>query len=312
MLMGPPHVRMGVNESGAMMVPVGVNEMGAAKKRFIVKDVPGRAQSCGLPAFEDQAPVRDILDDLKVVGGGDDRLGSLPRDETVDDMTLRRGIQPGGRLVEQEHLRFEHENGCRATRFFSPLESRCGARERRWVSCISPIVSSTRSRTTPRAQRSWSGPKAISSNTVGLKSWTSGSWKTRATRLRKSKAKFSSRKSASLRDPPQNFTSPLLREEEGVEHLQEGGFAGAVCSENCQPLARLHGEAKIAQSIGPLERETHIAQLKKHARLGHRPIHTAPPAKAISAASAHQSRPRIVKSSSSKASPENPRDSIAE
>ena len=312
MLMGPPHVRMGVNESGAMMVPVGVNEMGAAKKRFIVKDVPGRAQSCGLPAFEDQAPVRDILDDLKVVGGGDDRLGSLPRDETVDDMTLRRGIQPGGRLVEQEHLRFEHENGCQGHAFLFPAgkpvrSTRTQMGELHFAHRLLDAVPDDASRPAELER-----PESDLVEHGGIEELDFGILENQGDTPSEIEGEVLISEERLAQRPPAKFYLPLLREEEGVEHLQEGGFAGAVCSENCQPLARLHGEAKIAQSIGPLERETHIAQLKKHARLGHRPIHTAPPAKAISAASAHQSRPRIVKSSSSKASPENPRDSIAE
>ena len=51
---------------------------------------------------------------------------------------------------------------------------------------IRVIVSSTRARTSSLDHPSCSGPNATSSNTVGLNSCASASWKTSPTRLRKS------------------------------------------------------------------------------------------------------------------------------
>src|SRR3954470_5114502 len=89
----------------------------------------------------------------------------------------------------------------------------------------------------------WDGPKATSSKTVGQKSWSSGSWKTRPTRRRISGGVSGRTWGPLMRAAPGGGGGEGVRAdvgavdadgagggvgEDAVEVEEEGGFAGAV------------------------------------------------------------------------------------
>ena len=73
---------------------------------------------------------------------------------------------------------------ARAARRRSPRLNWCGARSARSVRPTTSRAASTRASISSPARPSEEGPKATSARTVGRKSWSSGSWKTRPTRRR--------------------------------------------------------------------------------------------------------------------------------
>ena len=74
---------------------------------------------------------------------------------------------------------------ARATRFFSPPLRLYGYRSARASIPSAASAASTRLDTSASSKPIWRGPKASSSRTVGEKHWTSASWKTSPTVLRK-------------------------------------------------------------------------------------------------------------------------------
>ncbi len=97
-----------------------------------------------------------------------------------------------------------------ATFFFSPPLRWYGGRSRR---CPRPriwMVSSVRCSTSPESSPRCSGPKAISSQTLGENSCASEFWKTKPTRRRNRCEKPSSRNAVSLSSSPKAEMRPAL------------------------------------------------------------------------------------------------------
>ena len=85
-----------------------------------------------------------------------------------------------------------------ATRFFCPPESWYGARSARSAMSSISSVSATRASTSAGVRPMLSGPKAISSRTVGEKTWASEFWNTKPIRDRKPRLNCSSSRLASV------------------------------------------------------------------------------------------------------------------
>ena len=118
-----------------------------------------------------------------------------------------------------------------ATRRRCPSDSWCGARSARSrhphgrERLVHPRVASR------RVEPRFSGPKATSSRTVGMNSWSSGSWNTSPTRARSSRA--------SPRPTAQPGHVELAGAgEQPVQVQHQRGLAGAVRPEHGDPLAR--------------------------------------------------------------------------
>ena len=87
------------------------------------------------------------------------------------------------------------------------------------------------------------GPKATSSRTVGMKSWSSGSWKTMPTRRRIS---------ARCRFPtgsPATRDGAGARVEDAVEVQDEGGLARAVGAEQGDAFAAADGQVDAEEGL---------------------------------------------------------------
>ena len=129
-----------------------------------------------------------------------------------------------------------------------PAESWCGARS---ASSCSPTRSnavSTRSRSASPRRPRLAGPKATSARTLGMKSWSSESWKTIPTRRR-----TSARVRDSSSRPPTAIALAALEHPVELEHQRR--LAGAVGAEHGDAFAlrdlQVHpGERRAAVGIG--------------------------------------------------------------
>ena len=106
-----------------------------------------------------------------------------------------------------------------------------GRRSSAMPTCVERRPSPGASSSAPRSPR-LAGPNATSSRTVGMKSWSSGSWKTMPTRRRISAQVLLARPAA----------RPTVHRagaggEDAVEVQHERGLAGAVRAEQGDPLA---------------------------------------------------------------------------
>ena len=117
----------------------------------------------------------------------------------LDQPLLGARVERRGRLVEQQHLGVHDEHRARwrpASSDRPTAGTAPGRRGRRSRACAS--VSSTRPATSSVARPMLSGPKAISSRTVGEKTWASEFWKMKPTRERKPAENCSSSRSSSV------------------------------------------------------------------------------------------------------------------
>ena len=93
---------------------------------------------------------------------------------------------------------------------FSPPDSRYVGRSSRCPAPTSARASDTRFLTSGSERPWFRGPKATSSNTVGMNSWSSESWKTNPIRRRTSSAVFlDSTVPPTSTDPPDGSMSPV-------------------------------------------------------------------------------------------------------
>ena len=107
----PVRMRMHVFLSVSMNVQMGVQQM-ALPEQFPI------GQNVGRSSFADHAPpvqdvniIRNFLDDVQVVRGGDDcaRRGAA-LDQESDHFALTFRIKRGGRFVEQQHFGLQDED----------------------------------------------------------------------------------------------------------------------------------------------------------------------------------------------------------
>ena len=192
-----------------MPVSVPVEQMGAQEEGFVAQNRVRRTVGDDAAGVEHHAAVGDVADDGQVVRGGDDRLRAGVLREEIDGLTLALRIERGGRFVEEQHVGVEDEDARQRDAFFLAA----GEPVRRAVPEVfdAHVLQGempTRSTISARGQRSCSGPKATSSNTVGLKSCTSGFWKMSATRRRKAKANFSWANASSVSSAPSKRAVP--------------------------------------------------------------------------------------------------------
>ena len=132
-----------------------------------------------------------------------------------------------------------------ATRRRWPNDRWCGGRSTKsaiptWSSASRDPARRARRPRSPRL----AGPNATSSRTVGMNSWSSGSWKTTPTRRRISVQVVLGRPAA--RDTE---TVPGAGGEDAVEVQHQRGLAGAVGAEQGDPLALVHVEVDAEQRL---------------------------------------------------------------
>ena len=101
-----------------------------------------------------------------------------------------------------------------------------------------------RSSSAPRIPR-LRGPKATSSRTLPMNSWSSGSWKTIPTRRRIS-ARFSFTTGS-----PETVDGAAPGEQDPVEVQDEGGLAGAVGTEHGDALAPVDVQVDAEEGLWP-------------------------------------------------------------
>ena len=143
-------------------------------------------------------------------------------------------VEVGRRLVEHQDLRVHRQHRRHRDPAALP-EATGGAAAGRRASAMPTAVERARrparSSSAPRRPR-LAGPNATSSRTVGMNSWSSGSWKTMPTRRRISR-RFVLGRPAARRPRP----CRARRVQDAVEVQHERGLAGAVRAEQRDPLA---------------------------------------------------------------------------
>ena len=120
-----------------------------------------------------------------------------------------------------------------ATRRRWPSESWCGARSATSPMRTAASASATRRSTSGCGRPMFSGPKATSSRTVGMNSWSSGSWKMSPTRA----AHLAQRRGA---DAHAGDLELALAGQQAVEPQHQRRLAGAVRAEDGDSLAVRH------------------------------------------------------------------------
>ena len=134
----------------------------------------------------------------------------------------------------------------------------------------------------PRRPR-LAGPNATSSRTVGMNSWSSGSWNTMPTRRR-----ISARLARSTASPP-TVTDPSARRVDAVEGEHERRLAGAVGSEDGDPLAGARRRGRRRRAPGG-RRGRGSARSRTSSAAASSPAAPTRPTAATTAASAGHSR----------------------
>ena len=168
----------------------------------------------------------------EVVGDEQDR--EPQRDEHVEQLAARRGVQRGrcgSSRISTSGLHAEHA-GDRPRGGARPRSSACGGAVGESWSARRAQRLVTRSRSASPRRPRLAGPKATSASTVGMKSWSSASWKTIPTRRRTS-ARVRRRGRGRRR-----VIVPLAVLEHAVELERERRLARAVGAEHARRARR--------------------------------------------------------------------------
>ena len=194
---------------------------------------------------EHDAAVGQHVERLEVVGGQHDGLaGVVELDDQLDQPLLRAWVERRGRLVEQQDLGVHHQH--RRDRDTLLLAAR--QLVRRAVGELGDVEHRQRVVAPARRPRRcdmprFSGPKAISSRTVGENTWASEFWKMKPTRDRNPRLNCSSSRSSSVTFSPNAVKRAGVGKDEPVEDLEQRRLAAAVGAEQRDLLASLHGQA---------------------------------------------------------------------
>jgi|SRR5277367_742219 len=75
---------------------------------------------CGeLSLFEEEAVIRDVLNQTEIVSRSNDRFPSItPSDQQINNLALASRVERGGWLVEQKNLGIKHQNRGEGDSFF--------------------------------------------------------------------------------------------------------------------------------------------------------------------------------------------------
>ncbi len=105
-------MRMRVNFSRRMNVPVRMDEIGLLEQSSFTQNFPGRACSDHAPALENEAMIGNVLHDIEVVRRRDHSLRAAPEtNQEIDDLARTLGVESGSGLVKQQHFRIQHQHG---------------------------------------------------------------------------------------------------------------------------------------------------------------------------------------------------------
>src|ERR1017187_6250291 len=93
----------------AVLVAMGVDEVGAQKQVAIREDFVGRAAGGDTSLLKDEHAVGNVLNDLELMSSCNNCFGrALPLLNQVDKLALTAGIEHGRGFVEKQHLGIEH------------------------------------------------------------------------------------------------------------------------------------------------------------------------------------------------------------
>jgi len=105
------HVRMRMDFAGGVNVAMNVDQVGPLEQRCVAQNLSGRTFGCHAACLENKAVIRDILDDIQLVCGGDHGLRSAaPAHQEIDHLAGALRVQRGRGLVEEQHFRVKHQH----------------------------------------------------------------------------------------------------------------------------------------------------------------------------------------------------------
>ena len=166
--------------------PSGSSRSWAASRSVSREDLGARAVGDDPAGGQDHRALAERRRERQVVG--DDEHRALDLVEQLDQLAARARVEVRRRLVEHEQARAASRARSRSRRAGAGRARAGAARGRRAPACARRVsASAIRSSTSSREQPRLSGPNATSSRTVGMNSWSSGSWKTSPTRARRSR-----------------------------------------------------------------------------------------------------------------------------
>jgi len=109
------HVRMRLHHAFPVRVNmrVGTDQLGALQQIYIVENLQRRTHARHASVGENIAAVGDVLQRIHVVCRRNHRFRAVTAgNQEIDDAGLAAGIERAAGLIEQQHFRIEHQNGC--------------------------------------------------------------------------------------------------------------------------------------------------------------------------------------------------------
>lgn len=107
----PVKVRMSMDSPGFVRVQMRVQKAGLLEQRNVAQNLRGRAFRHDAPLLKDAAYVGNIFGNIEVMGGGDNGFrASFRAHKKVNHVTFAFGIESGGRFIEQQDFRIEHQD----------------------------------------------------------------------------------------------------------------------------------------------------------------------------------------------------------
>src|SRR6185437_10687166 len=109
---------------GSWTVGSGIAEVNLRESRLFY-EVRHAALGGNGACFHEVHPVRQPLDDVEIVFHQADSLPHVPRlEDDVEDRLEPAPVDPGGRLIEQQHTRFGRKHACQRDQFLLTVSKR--------------------------------------------------------------------------------------------------------------------------------------------------------------------------------------------
>ena len=159
------------------------------------------------PAGQDHRALAQLGGERQVVGHDEHRL--LEPRERLQQLAPRARVEVGRRLVEHQQRAGPSPARSRSRRGGAARARAGAARGRRRAPSARRPAPGSRPATSGADMPRFSGPNATSSRTVGMNSWSSGSWNTSPTRARSSRTSSRPTSMPATSSSPEPGSSPF-------------------------------------------------------------------------------------------------------
>src|SRR5678815_1092809 len=100
-------------DKASVRVTVGMDEIRLQQKVMVRKDAGRGPVSKNGASVQDQNPVGDVLNDVKLMGGRQHSFrGAFPLLDQIHELTGRLRVECGSRFVEQQYFRVQNNYRC--------------------------------------------------------------------------------------------------------------------------------------------------------------------------------------------------------